>query len=87
MEKLFIEKDRKRGKTKTMLKLVEEIGELAESILLKKKEKIEEELADIFAWTLSIANLYKINLNNAFKNKYQDFCPECRNCPCSCDSV
>ena len=58
MEKLYIEKDQKRGKTKTMLKLVEEVGELAEAILVNKKEKIEEELADILAWALSIANQF-----------------------------
>ncbi len=87
MEKLYIEKDQERGKTKTMLKLVEEVGELAEAILVNKNEKIEEELADIIAWTLSIANLFSINLDKAFQNKYKDVCPECNSCPCSCDSI
>ena len=87
MEKLYIEKDQKRGKTKTMLKLVEEVGELAEAILVNKKEKIEEELADILAWALSIANLLDIDLDSAFQNKYKDVCPECKDCPCTCDSI
>jgi len=87
MEKLYIEKDQERGKSKTMLKLVEEVGELSEAILVDKKEKIEEELADILAWTLSLANLFDINLDYAFQNKYKDVCPDCKNCPCSCDSI
>ena len=87
MEKLYIEKDQERGKPRTMLKLVEEVGELAEAILVNKKEKIEEELADILAWTLSLANLFDINLDCAFQNKYRDVCPDCQNCPCSCDSI
>ena len=87
MEKLYIEKDQKRGKTRTMLRLVEEIGELAEAILVNKKEKIEEELVDIVAWTLSIANLLEIDLEYAFQSKYKEVCPECNNCPCTCDSI
>ena len=87
MEKIYINKDRKRGITKTMLRLVEEVGELAESILINQKEKIEEELSDVIAWTLSIANLLNIDMNRSFQNKYQDVCPECKNCPCSCETI
>ncbi len=54
-----------------MLKLIEEVGELAEAILLEDEEKVSEEMVDIIAWVFSIANLYNINLSDAFKEKYK----------------
>lgn len=49
-----------------MLWLVEEIGELAEAIRSEEPENIEEELADCFAWIAALANLYGVNLEEAF---------------------
>jgi NTP pyrophosphatase (non-canonical NTP hydrolase) len=87
MKDLYLEKDFKRGKEKTMLKLIEEVGELAEAILLEDEEKVSEEMADIIAWVFSIANLYNINLSDAFKEKYNQACPKCNKKPCICDSI
>jgi len=87
MKKLYLDKDSKRGIEKTVLKLMEEMGELAESVLLKDEEKIEEEIVDIIAWTLSIANLLNIDISLAFKRKYNEICPRCSSIPCSCDSI
>ena len=87
MKKLYLEKDRERGKAKTALKLMEEVGELAEAILLENEEKVAEEMADIIAWVFSIANLYDINLSEAFREKYNNVCPKCDKNPCICDSI
>ncbi len=87
MKNLYLEKDSKRGTEKTVLKLMEEMGELAESVLLEDEEKIKEEIVDIIAWTLSIANILKIDVSSAFKEKYDEICPRCSSNPCSCDSI
>ena len=87
MKNLYLEKDSKRGIEKTVLKLVEEVGELAESVLLEEEEKIKEEIVDIIAWTLSIANILNIDVFSAFRDKYDEICPRCNSNPCSCDSI
>ena len=87
MKELYLSRDRKRGTYKTMLKLVEEVGELSEALLFDDKAKIEEEIADVIAWTLSIANLYDIDTEEAFNRKYFNKCPKCHNNPCTCNSI
>jgi len=84
MKDLYLERDTKRGIEKTFLKLIEEVGELAESIVLNNQAKIEEELADVIAWTVSIANIYNIDLLSAVYKKYSNICPKCKNNPCTC---
>jgi len=66
----YYETDKERGILKTFLWLVEEIGELSEALRREEIEDIREELADVFAWTLSLANLLEIDIEEAFKKKY-----------------
>ncbi|OYT48097.1 MAG: nucleotide pyrophosphohydrolase [Desulfurococcales archaeon ex4484_42] len=70
MRKYYFERDSKRGLYATFTWLVEEIGELAEAILSGKKESIMEEVADVLAWLLSLANILGIDVEEAFKKKY-----------------
>ncbi|HEY3361779.1 MAG TPA: MazG nucleotide pyrophosphohydrolase domain-containing protein [Methanosarcina sp.] len=84
MSQLYAHNDRKRGGKATMLWLVEEIGELAEAIRREEPENIEEELADCFAWMGALANLYGVNLEEAFLKKYPGMCPTCKQNPCIC---
>lgn len=70
MRKYYFERDSKRGLYATFTWLVEEIGELAEAILSGKKENIMEEVADVLAWLLSLANILGIDVEEAFKKKY-----------------
>lgn len=81
---LFYEKDKNRGLYKTFLKLIEEIGELSEALLLKDRRKIEEEIADVIAWTLSLANLLEIDTQMVTTEKYNKNCPKCHFNPCRC---
>ena len=89
MKKLYIHQDSKRGIKGTFMWLVEEVGELA--TILKEtsidKEKASEELADIIAWTNSLANLIEIDLEKALFNKYPDKCKKCSTSPCKCDRI
>jgi len=70
MRKYYFERDSKRGLYATFTWFVEEIGELAEAILSGEKESIMEEVADVLAWLLSLANILGIDVEEAFKKKY-----------------
>ncbi|HIH43963.1 MAG TPA: nucleotide pyrophosphohydrolase [Candidatus Methanoperedenaceae archaeon] len=84
MRELYLHNDKRRGAADTALWLVEEIGELAEAVRRKDDAGIREELADVLAWTFSLANLYGIELEEAFLEKYRHVCPSCSRMPCVC---
>ncbi|MEM0016126.1 MAG: MazG nucleotide pyrophosphohydrolase domain-containing protein [Saccharolobus sp.] len=71
IKELYFQKDSERGLYATFTWLVEEVGELAEALLSGQKESIEEELADVIAWTISVANLEGIDIEEALKKKYK----------------
>jgi NTP pyrophosphatase (non-canonical NTP hydrolase) len=88
MSQLYFENDQKRGIHRTSLWLVEEMGELVRE--LKKPSQnfdlnaISEEMADIYAWVASIANILGINLEHALQKKYPGNCIKCSSNPCQC---
>ena len=66
----YYERDKARGLFETFSWLVEEVGELAEALRRGDRRAIMEEIADVIAWTISIANLTGIDVEEAFKAKY-----------------
>lgn len=70
MYKLYYERDSERGLFATFTWLVEEIGEMAEALL--EGNNVEEEIADVLAWLLSVANLVGVDVEEAVKKKYGD---------------
>ena len=70
MKEMYFDKDKERGIYGTFTWLVEEVGELAEALLSGNKSAIEEELADVIAWSFSIANLVGIDVEEALRKKY-----------------
>ncbi len=70
IRKAYYKRDNKRGLYATFTWFVEEVGELADALLSNNKHSIEEELADVLAWLLSVANLVGVDLEEAFKKKY-----------------
>jgi len=66
----YFERDFSRGIYSTFTWFVEEVGELADSLIKMDRGSIEEEIADVFAWLLSLANLLNIDLETVFRNKY-----------------
>ncbi len=86
IKNLYFEQDNSRGVKNSFIWLIEEIGELAH--LLKNQEidkiKASEELADIIAWTTSLANLLDIDLEYALFKKYPNMCIKCKSNPCVC---
>ncbi len=85
IRELYYDRDAERGKEKTMLWLIEEVGELAEAV--RKNGNIGEEIADVFAWLVSLANLYDIDVEEEVAKKYPGYCLRCSEKPCRCDSL
>lgn len=81
---LYLEKDRRRGVEPTFLWLMEEVGELAEAVRRKERDGLEEELADVLAWLVSLANLLDVDLEKAALAKYPERCRRCGARPCAC---
>ncbi len=81
---LYLEKDRARGVPDTFLWFMEEVGELAEAVRRGERAGLEEEFADVLAWTASLANLLDIDLAQALAKKYPPTCLRCQEKPCAC---
>ncbi|MFX1364343.1 MAG: MazG nucleotide pyrophosphohydrolase domain-containing protein [Promethearchaeota archaeon] len=86
IKEIYFKKDLKRGINNTFIWLIEEIGELARVLRSKvlDKQYASEELADIIAWSNSLANLLEIDLESALLKKYPDKCIKCKSKPCVC---
>ena len=85
LDEIYGERDRKSGAERTFMWLTEEVGELSRAIM--REGNIEEEMADILAWLLSLANILDVDLESAFKAKYPGYCPRCGKKPCQCPEV
>ena len=84
MKDLYGANDVERGLLKTSLWFYEECGELAEAMRKQDKTAIEEEMADVFAWMVSLANMLDIDVEKACLEKYPMKCPRCGGAPCTC---
>jgi NTP pyrophosphatase (non-canonical NTP hydrolase) len=85
IRRIYLERDRARGLERTLLRTFEELGELSDAILRSKsKKELSDEVADVFAWVCSIANLLDIDLSEALYNKYSGVCSKCGRTPCEC---
>ena len=89
MKDLYLHQDIDRGVERTFIWLIEEVGELANQLKTKNEKdlkNISEEMADIIAWTCSLANLLGIDLETALSEKYPNKCSKCNSNPCCCSS-
>jgi NTP pyrophosphatase (non-canonical NTP hydrolase) len=84
IDRMYSEKDRRRGPAGTFLWLAEEIGELAGAVGEGTPEQKAEEFADVFAWLATLANVEGVDLEQAVQ-KYTDGCPGCGKMVCTCD--
>lgn len=81
---LYLEKDKRRGPEGTLLWLIEEVGEMTEAARRKELDHLGDEMADVMAWTASLANLHGIDLEAALARKYPASCARCGSKPCAC---
>lgn len=88
MRDLYFTKDKDRGVERTFIWLIEEVGELASSLKNRTEksglEAVASEMADIFAWLCSLANVLEIDLEQAALKKYPLKCSKCKQNPCIC---
>jgi NTP pyrophosphatase (non-canonical NTP hydrolase) len=80
----FGERDRARGLPPSVAWLCEEVGELAKAARKGTREEQLEELADVLAWTASLAEQLGLSLEEAAQ-RYAKGCPKCGSIPCRCD--
>jgi NTP pyrophosphatase (non-canonical NTP hydrolase) len=81
---LYQSRDEKRGADKTFLWFLEEVGEFTRSYRRGERENVGKEMADVFAWLASMANLLKVDLESEIQKKYPNVCPLCSASPCCC---
>lgn len=84
IETMYSSKDEARGIEGTFMWLTEEIGELAAALREGTSEELAAEFADVLAWLATIANVAKVDLQQAVLDKYGDGCPGCNEMVCSC---
>ena len=84
IERLYLEKDRGRGWQETFIWFVEEVGELGRALRSEGRPQIEAEFADVFAWLVTLASIFEVDLETVALAKYGAGCPKCRNTPCTC---
>ncbi len=77
-------RDRARGVDATFGWFVEEVGELSRAIRRQGRAEQVEELTDVLAWLLSLADLCEIDLDTEVAARYGSGCPTCGQVPCVC---
>ena len=71
IENRYGQRDRERGTPGTFMWLIEEVGELATALHGDDQANKEEEFADVFAWLCTLANINRVDLEEACE-KYID---------------
>lgn len=84
IERIYFEKDSRRGLERTFLWFCEEVGELASAIRSGKEEEMTVEFGDVLAWLSTLASLAGISLEKG-ASRYYEGCPRCRSIPCICE--
>ena len=84
IDRMYSERDRRRGAAKTFLWFAEEVGELASAIAGKAQENKAAEFADVLAWLVTLANVEGVDLEQAVR-KFTAGCPGCGQMVCECE--
>ena len=85
IERIYFDRDARRGVDRSFVWFVEEVGELAKEIRREPQDadRLREEFADVFAWLSTLASMLNVDLTNAAQI-YADGCPKCESIPCIC---
>jgi NTP pyrophosphatase (non-canonical NTP hydrolase) len=83
IEATYGDRDRARGIPSSVAWLCEEVGELARAARKGTRDQQLEELADVVAWTASLANQLGLSMDEAMQ-RYANGCPKCSSIPCRC---
>lgn len=77
------ERDSARGLAASVAWLCEEVGELAKAARKGTPEQQLEELGDVLAWTVTIAEQLGLSAAEGVE-RYAAGCPKCSSSPCAC---
>ena len=83
IDRTYGTRDAARGIPATVAWLAEEVGELAKAARKGTVEEQLEELADVLAWTVSLASQLGLDSEDAIA-RYAGGCPKCSAIPCAC---
>ena len=72
MKNKLSDKDKQMGSAFLLNVLIEEVGELARALRKKTQIEIAEEIGDVIFSTVSIANVFDIQIEPVLKRKYVD---------------
>lgn len=61
----YEKRDRERGTEATFMWFIEEVGELATALAGSSSPDKEEEIADVFAWLCTLANISGVDIEKA----------------------
>lgn len=87
IEEIYFERDSKRGRDRTFLWFVEEVGELSRALARPRDDggqNLREEFADVLAWLSTLASIEGVSLEDVAREKYGGGCPKCGHTPCAC---
>jgi NTP pyrophosphatase (non-canonical NTP hydrolase) len=84
IEDIYFQRDSKRGLAGTHMWFCEEVGELTRALRRNRREELEGEFADVFAWLVSMASIAGVDVEAAALKKYDQGCPRCHGTPCRC---
>lgn len=84
IERIYFQRDSARGLSGTHMWFCEEVGELTRALRRNRREELEGEFADVFAWLSTLASMSGIDLEEAARKKYALGCPRCQSTPCGC---
>ena len=68
IREIYYKKDFERGIHHTYLWFIEEVGELARALAKNDRENDKEEIADVFMWLVTLANILEIDLEMELSN-------------------
>jgi NTP pyrophosphatase (non-canonical NTP hydrolase) len=84
IEQIYYARDAARGLAGTHMWFCEEVGELTRALRRGRREELEGEFADVFAWLATLASIAGVDLEAAARAKYERGCPRCAATPCNC---
>ena len=85
IEGIYFDKDSGRGWQESFIWFVEEVGELGRALRSQPREQVEEEFADVFAWLVTLASIFNVDMESVAQGKYGNGCPKCLKTPCLCE--
>lgn len=85
---LYHADNRERGPVYVLTKLTEDVGEASRRLRMgSPSEKVLRKLCNALAWSIALANISEIDMEQAVWEKYPGVCTHCNQSSCACSSL